>query len=102
MPLFGRVILDDDAYVVISGLLGGIYVKSKLYPIRRKVSLSERLYLSRIITLMRQRGVSVEPGSAKLEELLRTFANAALQPGKDSWQLFFVAIPPEQWADSFS
>jgi len=102
MPLFGRIILDDDAYVVISGLLGGIYVKSKHYSLRRKVSLSERLFLSKIITLMRERRVSIQPGSTQLEGLLREFANAALQPGKDSWQLFFVAMPPEHWADQFS
>jgi|SRR6516225_9146758 hypothetical protein len=102
MPLFGRILLDDDAYVVISGVLGGIYVKSKLYPIRRKVSLSERLYLSRIITLMRERGVPIEPGTEKLAELLREFSNAALQPGKDSWQMFFVMTSPERWAEIFS
>ena len=88
--------------LVVVGFFGRIQVHSKLRGIRRTASLSERLYLSRITTLMKANGIFIGPGSRPLIALMREFANYVLLRGGDAWTLFFRVWSPERWAEHFS
>jgi hypothetical protein len=79
--MIGRVLLDTEVFYVTQGLLGGLTCTHKLGKVTRKASLSQRLYLTRVIDAMKLQGVEVVPGSAPVERALEWFASAVSDQG---------------------
>lgn len=88
----GRILLDNDSFVVTAGLLGGIKVKLKSRGVTLKANRFERTKLLDVLDELKCRGGSVEPHSKEFEEILDQFSQALWGRGDPRWQAYFLVM----------
>jgi hypothetical protein len=88
--MFGRILLDNDYFLVTAGLLGAIKVTLKSRGLTLKATREERTKLLDVLDELKRRGYSVEPDSKEFEEILDGFSEALLGRGGYRWQAYFL------------
>ena len=96
--MFGRVLLDNDDWLVTLGLLGSLRVTLKWREITRKARPIEKKYFSELIAILSANGVPIEPGNATLEQAIIDFADAMFG-GDAHWRSYFDHPPSETAQD---
>ena len=97
--MIGRVLFDNNDYLVTSGLLGGIKVYFKPRGMTFRTSARERRHLKDTVAILQQHNVPIDPNNADLQELFEGFARAIIGRGDASWEAWFMH-PPEYWASA--
>jgi|SaaInlStandDraft_3_1057020.scaffolds.fasta_scaffold22885_1 hypothetical protein len=88
--MFSRILLDNDDFLVTSGLLGGIKVTFKSRGITVKADRSEKIKLLNVLDELKQRGYSAAPESKEFERIISDFSEALLGRGGVRWQAYFA------------
>ena len=77
----GRILFENDDWLVTAGLLGGIKVVLKSRNLTYKAKTTERRHLMDTVELLKESGISVTPDNLQLQELFQTFAGAVAGHG---------------------
>ena len=93
--MLGRILLDNDYFLVTAGLLGAIKVTLKSRGLTLKATREERTKLLDVLDELKRRGYSVEPDSKEFEEILDGFSEALLGRGGFRWQAYFLVTTCE-------
>jgi hypothetical protein len=88
--MFDRILLDNDDFLVTSGLLGGIKATLKSRGITVKADRPEKIKLLNVLDELKQRGYSVAPESKEFERIISGFSEALLGRGGIRWQAYFA------------
>jgi hypothetical protein len=99
--MIGRILLDNDDWLVTAGLLGGIKVVLKSRNLTYKAKTTERRHLMDTVELLKDAGVSIEPENIELQELHQMFAEAVASRGGVAWQAHFIHTTPNELAKMF-
>ncbi len=98
--MIARVFLDNDMWLIVSGLFGGLKVTLKPRNITIKASRFERSHLYNILDELKNRGHRIKQDSAELTSILVMFSEALLGRGDARWQTFFHVMSCESVVDS--
>ena len=93
--MLGRILLDNDYFLVTAGLLGSIKATLKSRGLTLKATREERTKLLDVLDELKRRGYSVEPDSKEFEEILDGFSEALLGRGGYRWQAYFLVTTCE-------
>ena len=100
--MMGRILLENDEWLVSAGLLGGITVRLKPRGISIKASSAERRHLMDTLDLLKARGSNLDPTNRSLQDLLQAFAEAVVGRGDARWQAYFEYQSPEEVATTYA
>lgn len=98
--IFGRVILDNNDWLVAAGLLGGMEITLKSRGLTRRVPNPQRRYFFRLIEALKNTGVPIVVGSQPVEQAAEDFAEAMFG-GELTQTAYFLALTPEQHAEHY-
>ena len=87
--MFSRILLDNDNFLVTSGLLGGIKVTFKSRGTTVRANRSERARLLDVLDELKKRGFSEESKSKEFERIISDFSEALSGRGGIRWQAYF-------------
>ena len=93
--MLGRILLDNDYFLVTAGLLGAIKVTLKSRGLTLKATREERTKLLDVLDELKRRGYSVEPGSREFERILSDFSKALCGKGDARWKAYFLVMTCE-------
>jgi hypothetical protein len=93
--MLGRILLDNDYFLVTAGLLGSIKATLKSRGLTLKATREERTKLLDVLDELKRRGYSVEPNSKEFEEILGGFSEALFGRGGYRWQAYFLVTTCE-------
>ena len=93
--MLGRILLDDNDFLVTAGLLGGIKVTLKSRGVTIRASKPERIKLLNVLDELKRRGHSVDPKSKEFEKIISDFSEALWGRGNYRWQAYFVVATCE-------
>ncbi len=88
--MFDRILLNDNYFLVTSGLFGGIKVTLKSRGLTIRANRFERKRLLDVLDELKQRGYLLEPHSKEFEEILDGFSEALWGRGDSRWQTYFL------------
>ena len=97
----GRILFENDDWLVTAGLLGGIKVVLKSRNLTYKAKTTERRHLMDTVELLKESGISVTPDNLQLQELFQTFAEAVAGRGDARWQAYLIHTTPYELAKTF-
>lgn len=100
--MFRRVVLDDDEWLITTGLFGSMQVRYKPSGRICKVYSGERRHLDDVIAELRKAGLSVEPSSEAFSGILKQFAKSIMLRGDTAWRDFFVHATAREIAEAAS
>ncbi len=95
VPLFGRILFDDDEPLIAFGLVGGLRATLKSTGITVLASQLEKRCLFAAVAELQRLGVPIAPGSEPFERLLRDFSQAVILRLSEMWAEYFIAFPPQ-------
>jgi hypothetical protein len=93
--MLGRILLDNDYYLVTAGFLGAIKVTLKSRGLTLKATRKERAKLLDVLNELKRRGYSVEPDSKEFEKVLSDFSKALSGVGDARWKAYFLVMTSE-------
>jgi len=73
--MLGRILLDNDYFLVTAGLLGAIKVTLKSRGLTLKATREERTKLLDVLDELKRRGYSVEPDSKELRNIIEKWTD---------------------------
>lgn len=97
--MIGRILLDNDVWLITSGLLGGVKITHKPRNLTIKPNRYERSYLFDILDELKKRGDFVAQNRPEFENVIELFAEAVFGRGDARWQAFFQGMTCEQIAE---
>ena len=96
--MFDRILLNNERFLITSGLLGGKKVTLKERNITRRALRIERLYLLEFLEEIKKNGVPIEPGNKLVEEIFEGFGDAIFSRYNARWQAYFTVSSPSETA----
>jgi len=98
--MIGRVLLDNDEFLVTAGFLGYLKVHIKDRGLTRKCIRVESNWFLAVNEELQKRGVKIEPGSGIFELFVEEFATSMRVPGSLRYKALFSKTP-EQTANDY-
>ncbi len=98
--MIGRILLDNESWLITLGLFGGIKVTLKNRGLTRRANRGERRYLMEMVETLEAAEIPIEPGGEPVEDMLNDFASAVFG-GEARWTAFFALKPPNEKARNY-
>jgi len=93
--MFGKILLDDDDWLVTVELTGRVSVTLKTSGYTREVSKEEGVHFISVLESAAGLGVSIESGDEDFAEMVRDFTESFLDNGNSTWKTYFQTPPDE-------